>query len=56
MVDLSTTHDHLPTSDLIAFHSCISLANIYREGKVTFTLEQAMNAERGSRGVVLLFF
>jgi hypothetical protein len=55
MVDLFTIHDHLPTSNLIAFHSCISLANIYREVKVNFTLEQAMNAGRGSRGTALLF-
>jgi hypothetical protein len=55
VVDLSTILDHLPTSNLIAFHSCISLVNIYIEVKVKFTLYQAMKAHMGSRGIALPF-
>jgi hypothetical protein len=33
--------------------SCIKLNS--RRGKVKFTLEQAMKAQRGSRGIALLF-
>jgi hypothetical protein len=48
-VAYATTLPHLPVSFLI------SLALLHYKVKVKFSLEQVMKAQRGSRGIALLF-